>query len=59
MCVWAKDESIARNTYNARTGTVAAKPIFRNAFKHRQFVSVVSIYEPCGAELGRQRQTNG
>jgi putative SOS response-associated peptidase YedK len=46
---WAKDESIARNTYNARTETVAEKPSFRNAFKRGQFciIPVTSIYEPC------------
>jgi putative SOS response-associated peptidase YedK len=46
---WAKDETIARNTYNARDETVAEKPSFRNAFKRRQFciIPVTSIYEPC------------
>ena len=41
--------TIARQTYNARTETVAEKPSFRNAFKRRQFciVPVTSIYEPC------------
>lgn len=28
---WAKDEKLARSTYNARTETVAAKPSFRDA----------------------------
>ncbi len=33
---WAKPE-LARQTYNARTETVATKPSFRNAYKKRQF----------------------
>src|SRR5689334_16882220 len=33
---WA-DTKLARQTYNARTETVASKPSFRNAWKHRQF----------------------
>lgn len=45
---WAKDTTIARNTYNARTETVADKPSYRNAFKRRQFciIPAVSFYEP-------------
>lgn len=45
---WA-DIKLARQTYNARTETVATKPSFRHAWKHGQFciVPVVSIYEPC------------
>lgn len=44
---WA-DTKLARQTYNARTETVASKPAFRHAFKHRQFciVPVKSFYEP-------------
>lgn len=33
---WA-DFKLARNTYNARTETVAIKPSYRNAWKRRQF----------------------
>jgi len=45
---WA-DLKLARQTYNARSETVAAKPSFRNAWKRRQFciVPAMSIYEPC------------
>jgi putative SOS response-associated peptidase YedK len=44
---WA-DTRLARQTYNARTETVAAKPSFRHAWKHRQFclIPVSSFYEP-------------
>jgi len=46
---WAKDTTIARNTYNARTETVAEKPSYRNAFKRGQFciIPAQSIFEPC------------
>lgn len=45
---WA-DTKLARQTYNARAETVATKPSFRNAWKHRQFciIPAQSIYEPC------------
>jgi putative SOS response-associated peptidase YedK len=44
---WA-DTKLARQTYNARTETVAQKPSFRNAFKRRQFciIPAESIFEP-------------
>lgn len=44
---WA-DLTLARQTYNARTETVATKPTFRSAFKHGQFcvIPVASFYEP-------------
>jgi putative SOS response-associated peptidase YedK len=44
---WA-DAKLARQTYNARTETVATKPSFRSAYKHRQFciIPVSSFYEP-------------
>jgi putative SOS response-associated peptidase YedK len=45
---WA-DLKLARQTYNARTETVATKPSYRNAFKNRQFciIPTDSFYEPC------------
>lgn len=45
---WA-DTKLARQTYNARTETVAGKPAFRAAYKRRQFcvVPLASFYEPC------------
>jgi putative SOS response-associated peptidase YedK len=44
---WA-DIKLARQTYNARTETVASKPRFRNAYKRGQFciLPVDSFYEP-------------
>jgi putative SOS response-associated peptidase YedK len=46
---WAKDTKIARNTYNARSETVAEKPSFRNAWRRGQFclVPMDAFYEPC------------
>lgn len=45
---WA-DLKLARQTYNARTETVASKPAFRTAFKRGNFciIPVASIFEPC------------
>lgn len=45
---WAKDLTIGRHTYNARTETVAEKPSFRDAWRHGQhcIVPAEAIYEP-------------
>lgn len=45
---WA-DPKLARQTYNARSETVASKPSFRNAWKHNQFCIVPAddFFEPC------------
>lgn len=50
---WA-DLKLARQTYNARTETVASKPAFRTAFKRGNFciIPVSSVFEPC-YETGR------
>lgn len=44
---WAEPK-LARQTYNARTETVATKPTFRHAWKQRQFciVPLSSFFEP-------------
>lgn len=44
---WAETK-LARQTYNARTETIADKPSFRNAWKRRQFcvIPADAIYEP-------------
>ena len=44
---WA-DTRLARQTYNARTETVATKPSFRNAWQHQQFciIPAAHFYEP-------------
>lgn len=45
---WAKDQKLARHTYNARTETVAEKPSFRNAWRKAQhcIIPAAAIYEP-------------
>ncbi|WP_157272232.1 SOS response-associated peptidase [Azohydromonas aeria] len=45
---WARDDKLARATYNARSETVAEKPSFRQAWKARRFclIPVQSIFEP-------------
>ncbi len=45
---WATDTHIGRQTYNARTETVATKPSFRDAWKNAQhcIIPVDAIFEP-------------
>ncbi len=45
---WA-DMKLVRNTYNARTETVAEKASFRNAWKKKQFciIPAANFFEPC------------
>lgn len=45
---WARDDKIARHTYNARSETATDKPSYRHAWRHRQFglVLVDHFYEP-------------
>jgi putative SOS response-associated peptidase YedK len=45
---WAKDQKLARHTYNARTETVAEKPSFRHAWRKAQhcIIPAAAIYEP-------------
>ena len=48
---WAKDDSVAklgRMAYNARTETVASKPMFRTAWNQRRFclIPAEAFYEP-------------
>lgn len=44
---WAEPK-LAKMTYNARSETVAEKPSFRNAWRHRQFclIPVQAFFEP-------------
>ena len=51
---WAKDDKIARHTYNARSETVSQKPSFRTAWRNRQFGLVLcdNFFEP-NYESGR------
>lgn len=41
---WAKDESLAFKTFNARAETVREKPAFRGAFKYRRCLVPVNGY---------------
>lgn len=45
---WAKDTSLAKRTYNARSETVAVKPSYRDAWRlgRRCIIPAESIYEP-------------
>ncbi len=45
---WAKDEKLARNTYNARSETVTEKPSFRDAWRWAKhcIIPADAIYEP-------------
>ena len=45
---WASDLKLARNTYNARTETVASKPSFRGAWRQTRhcIIPADAIYEP-------------
>jgi len=45
---WAEDTKIARNTYNARSETVAEKPSFRDAWRKGQhcIIAADAIFEP-------------
>jgi putative SOS response-associated peptidase YedK len=46
---WAKDPTIGRRTYNARSETVAEKPSFRDAWRYgrRCIVPAEDFFEPC------------
>ncbi|MCG8911004.1 SOS response-associated peptidase [Pseudomonas sp. DP-17] len=45
---WAKDMKLARNTFNARSETIAEKPSFRSAWRRAQhcIIPARAIYEP-------------
>lgn len=45
---WAKDDKIARHTYNARSETVREKPSYRAAWKQRRFAIALldNFFEP-------------
>jgi len=45
---WANDTKIARNTYNARSETVAEKPSYRDSWKSAQrcIIPAAAFYEP-------------
>jgi putative SOS response-associated peptidase YedK len=45
---WASDTKLSRSTYNARSETVAEKPVFRDAWRRAQhcIVPAETIFEP-------------
>ena len=45
---WARDDKLARHTYNARSETVAEKPSFRDAWRRARhcLIPAQAIYEP-------------
>ena len=45
---WAKDQKLARSTFNARSETAATKPSFRDAWKKSQhcIIPAAAIFEP-------------
>ncbi len=49
---WAKDRTLGRSTYNARTETVATKNSFRSAWRKAQHcvIPAAAIYEPTGVQ---------
>ena len=51
---WARDATIGRRTYNARSETVAEKPSYRAAWRRRHFAIALAdgFFEPC-YESGR------
>jgi putative SOS response-associated peptidase YedK len=52
---WAKDERIGNRQINARVETVAEKPAFRDAFRHRRcLIPVDGFYEWSGAATVKQ-----
>ncbi len=52
---WAKDQSIGNRLINARAETVAAKPSFRNAFRHRRCLIIADgFYEWTGPQGRKQ-----
>ena len=52
---WAKDTTVARNTYNARSETVAEKPSFSPSWKAGRFclIPIQAFYEPRYSEDGK------
>jgi putative SOS response-associated peptidase YedK len=42
---WAKDDSIRKNTLNAKIETIHEKPSFRDVIQHRCLVLIDGFYE--------------
>jgi putative SOS response-associated peptidase YedK len=53
---WAKDDSIARHTFNARGETVSGKPSFQAAFRRRRCIVPVSAFFEWQAVPGERKK---
>ncbi len=53
---WAKDPSAGARTFNARAETVASKPSFRSAFRHRRIAVVADGFWEWRRGAGTSRQ---
>lgn len=54
---WAKDDTIKKNTLNARSETISEKPAFRNSLSNRCLVLADAFYEwQWLDEKGKQKQ---
>jgi putative SOS response-associated peptidase YedK len=52
---WAKDPAVGRKLFNARAETIAEKPSFKNAFKHRRcLIPADGFYEWTGEKGQKQ-----
>ena len=52
---WAKDESIASRTLNARSESIAEKPAFRSAYRHRRCLLPVTHFYDWVGPKGRKQ----
>jgi len=52
---WAKPDRIPDRTFNARSETVAEKPTFREAYKHRKCIVPISGYYEWTGEKGAKQ----
>ena len=53
---WAKDETIAQHTFNARAETLAEKPSFRAAFKRRRCIVPMTAFFEWRAVAGQKKK---
>lgn len=53
---WAKDQTMGDRMFNARAETVADKPSFRDAFRHRRCLVAVDGFYEWGTGSGPSRQ---
>ena len=53
---WAKDETIAQHTFNARAETLAEKPSFRAAFKRRRCIVPMTAFFEWRTIVGQRKK---